>query len=311
MKIIFITYHMGTQGSYLNHLDLQQYLKDIEGHSIKFYCSNVKHLFNVIENSRRKYTFEKGEIKILKHNNDIFDIDATVITDFKTLITLRNLEVNIICNKILIMDSIELSYNLKGMKDARFYTSTNVSTHLRGIYANKTIFLMPPNNIKLFSKKYPDLNCRPFFKHINIDVLNTIEYENRDGYFYRWDVENNDKEIKEKFGNDCYSFPPTWTTNKAGAKVPLNYTESKHLFDYKNLIYRRRSYLAYEEQFGRLIFEYILLGKTVYFLNEKHTEDGLTDYLTHFDIRFCVNKITTTREELTERMKVYHDKPWL
>jgi len=308
MKIIFVTYHMGTQGSYLNHLDLQQYLKDVEGHSIKFYCSNVKHLFNVIENSRRKYTFKKGEIKILRE--DIFDLDATVITDFKTLIALSKFKINVICNKILIMDSVELSYHLKGMKHARFYYDGDIRTHLRGIYASEIVFLMPPNNIKLFSTKYQELNCRPFFKHINIDMLNTIECKNLDGYFYRWDVEDNDREIKDKFGNECYSFHPSWTTNKAGVKVPLNYTESEHLFDYKNLIYRRRSYLAYEEQFGRLIFEYILLGKTVYFLNEKHTEDGLSDYLTHFGIRFCVKKITTTREELTEKMKVYTDKPW-
>jgi len=301
---------MGTQGSYLNHLDLQQYLKDVEGYSIKFYCSNVKHLFNVIKNSRRKYTFKKGEIKFLKHNNYIFDMDATVITDFKTLMTLRNIRANIICNKLLVMDSIELSYNLKGMKDARFYKHTDIRTHLRRIYTNETIFLMPPNNIKLFREKYPDLECHPFFKHINIDMLNTISFENRDGYFYRWDTEDNDDEIFKEFGPDCFSFPPTWTRNDSGAKVPLKYNEADNIFDYKNLIYRRRSYLAYEEQFGRLIFEYILLGKTVYFLNEKHTEDGLTDYLKHFDIRFCVKKIITTREELTEKMRVYTDKPW-
>jgi CRISPR/Cas system CMR-associated protein Cmr5 small subunit len=170
---------------------------------------------------------------------------------------------------------------------------------------------MPPNNVKLFRKKYPELECRPFFKHINIDVLNTIKTKDLDGYFYRWDIEDDDEKIKGEFGERCYSFPPTWTTNRDGMKVPLKYTESEHLFNYKNLIYRRRSYLSYEEQFGRLIFEYILLGKTVYFLNEKHTEDGLSDYLTHFNISFCVKKIITSKEELTERMERYDDKPWL
>jgi hypothetical protein len=287
---------------------MQQYLKDIEGHSIKFYCTNVKHLFNVMNNSRRKYTFKKGEIKKLR--KDLFDVDSTVITDYKTLISLRNMKVNIICNKILIMDCVELSYHLKGMKNARFYNHVDIRSHLRGIYANKTVFLMPPNNIKLFREKYPDLEGQTFFKHINIDMLNTIECENRDGYFYRWNIDIDDDEIKKEFGPDCYSFPPTWTTNAAGVRVPLKYNESDHLFDYKNLIYRRRSYLSYEEQFGRLIFEYILLGKTVYFLNEKHTDDGLTDYLNHFDIHFQGNKITTSKEELTEKMNVYIDKPW-
>lgn len=311
MKIIFVSLQMGTQGSYLNHLDMQQYLKDHEGHSIKFYCSNVKHLFNVIETSKRKYTFEKGEIKILKYDNEIFDLDATVITDFKTFINLKNFRVNIICNKILIMDSIELSYHLKGMKNARFYNDVDIRSHLRGLYPLEgLIFLMPPNNVKIFREKYPELECDTFFKHINIDMLNTIKFKNLDSYFYRWDTENDDDEIKKEFGADCHSFPPTWTTNSMGVKVPLKYNESEHLFDYKNLIYRRRSYLAYEEQFGRLIFEYILLGKTVYFLNEKHTDDGLSDYLKHFDIKFKGNKIITSKDELADKMKTYVIKPW-
>lgn len=33
-EVVFIVHQKGTQGSYLNHLDLQQYLKDIEGNKI-------------------------------------------------------------------------------------------------------------------------------------------------------------------------------------------------------------------------------------------------------------------------------------
>lgn len=305
--ITFVVHHMGVQGSFINHLDLQQYLKDVEGYKIKFYCENVKRLFEVIKNSRRTYTFEKGEVKILKR--DIVDFN-TVITDFKTLINLYKLKINVICDKLIVMDTIELSYHLKGMKNARFYYDVDLYTILRGIYYNQVVFLMPPNNVRLFTQRYPDLNAQPFFKHININVLDTIQYENRDGYFYRWDVGDVDNQIKETFGNNCFSFPPTWTTNTLGKKVPMVYHEHKHIFDYKNLIYRRRAYLSYEEQFGRLIFEYILLGKTVYFLNEKHTEDGLTDYLYHFNIEFDGEKITTTKEELSERMKQYDFRPW-
>jgi hypothetical protein len=307
-KIVFITHHMGTQGSFINHLDLQKYLKEVEGYEIKFYCENVKSLFDVIKTSKRKYEFKKGEIKLLKSDN-IIEMN-TVITDFKTLISLNNLNISVICKKLLIMDCIELSYHLKEIKNARFYYDVDIRNLIRHTYAKEILFLMPPNNVFLFNKKYPDLTCICFFKHINVDALNTIEHKNLDGYFYRWDVKDNDDQIKKEFGENCFSYPPTWTTNATGSKVPLKYNEADHIFDYKNLIYRRRSYLEYEEQFGRLIFEYILLGKTVYFLNEKHTDDGLTDYLNHFDIKFEGKKVTTTGEELAEKMKVYTEKPW-
>lgn len=306
--ITFIVHHMGVQGSFINHLDLQQYLKDVEGHEIKFYCENVKRLFEVVKNSRRNYTFKKGEVKLLK--KDIVDFN-TVITDFKTLINLHKLKINIVCDKLLVMDTIELSYHLKGMTNARFYYDVDIHNLFRGIYYNEIYFLMPDNNVRLFHKLYPSLNAIPFYKHININILNTIQHENLNGYFYRWDVEDSEDLIKQKFGDNCFSFPPTWTKNKIGSVVPLKYNEVDHIFDYKNLIYRRRKYLSYEEQFGRLIFEYILLNKTVYFLNEKHTEDGLTDYLNHFNIEFNGDRIVTSKEELSERMKIYHDRPWL
>jgi len=65
-QVVFITNQMGTQGSYINHLDLQQHLKDNENYKVKFYCENVKRLFNVIKDSRRDYSLGSGEIKILK-----------------------------------------------------------------------------------------------------------------------------------------------------------------------------------------------------------------------------------------------------
>lgn len=307
-EIVFLTNHKGIQGSYLNHLDLQQYLKDQEGYKVKFYCENVKKLFEVIKLSRRNYKFKKGEIKILTKN--LILPNNIVITDFKTLITLFYDKNYIIGKKIIIMDSIELTYHLKNMKKARFYYDINIYKLIKQFYANEIIFLMPPNNYKLFKERYPNLNAQIFFKNINIDVLNTIKYKNNDDYFYRWDTSNKDiEQIKKIYGNDCISYEPKWTL-KNGRRVPLKYNESKFIFDYKNLIYRRRKYLEYQEQFGRLIFEYILLGKTVYFLSEPRTNDGLTDYLNHFNIQFENNKIITTKEELEEKMKIYNIKPW-
>ena len=122
--IVFLTYHMGLQGSYLNHLDLQQYLKDREGYKIKFYCENVKKLFQLVKDSRRSYTFGKGEVKLLR--KDIIEA-GTIITDFKTMAMIHQLGYWIICKKLIVMDSIELCYHLKDMKNARFYSYVNLN----------------------------------------------------------------------------------------------------------------------------------------------------------------------------------------
>ena len=297
---------MGTQGSYINHLDLQQYLKDNEGYKVKFYCENVKRLFEVMKESRRSYYFKPGEVKVLR--KEIVEPEV-VVTDFKTLITARELGIWIICNKLLIMDTIELTYHLKDMKNARFYYDVDIYDSLRNFYTKETIFLMPPCNKKIFEKKYPDLDSRIFFKSINIDMLNTINFRRRDGYFYRWDDSKDySKLVEEEMGAPGHKYEPEWKLKK-GMKIPLKYNEPDHIFDYHLLVYRRRKYLEYQEQFGRLIFEYILLGKKVYFIGDIYTDDGLTDYLRHYEIEFEDNGIVTTKEELQEKMN-YKYKPW-
>jgi len=305
--ITFLTYHKGIQGSFMNHLDLQQHLKDHEGYKIKFYCENVKKLFEVIKLSRRGYKFKKGEIKILK---DDLIIPDTIITDFKTLLMFHKEKKWIACKKLIVMDSIELTYHLKDMKHARFYYDLNITKVLKHFYTDNVLFLMPPNNAEIFRKKYPKIKYQVYFKGINSDMLGTIKHKNEDGYFFRWDTINEDNEqIIKKFGDKAISFTPEWTL-KNNRRVPLKYNESGFIFDYNKLIYRRRKYLEYQEQFGRLIFEYILLGKSVYFLNEPYTDDGLTDYLRYYDIQFdSNNKIITTKEELKNKMKNI-DKPW-
>ncbi len=304
--ITFITNHKGIQGSYMNHLDLQQYLKDNKNYKIKFYCENVKKLFEVIKLSRRKYNFKKGEVKIIKDN---LIIPNTTITDFKTLLMFHQEKKWLACKNLIVMDSIELTYHLKDMKQARFYYNTNLKKVLQNFYTDKILFLMPPNNYKIFKKRYPNLKSQIYFKSINIDMLNTIKYQNQDGFFYRWDTSNNDNEqIINQFGKKTISFTPEWIL-KNQRRIPLKYNEFNFIFDYKNLIYRRRKYLEYQEQFGRLIFEYILMGKTVYFLNKPYTDDGLTDYLKHYNIQFENNKIITTKQELINRMRNI-SQPW-
>jgi len=296
---------MGLQGSYLNHLDLQQYLKDHEGFKLKFYCENVKKLFEVVKDSRRSYTFKAGEPKLLK--KEIIE-PGVVVTDFKTLLMIHKLGMWVICKKLIVMDSIELTYHLKDMKHARFYYNVDLLQVLKQFYTEEILFLMPPNNHAIFIEKYPNLGSRVFFKNINVDMINTLKCENKPGYFYRWDdLKGYQDCVKEKFGNAGCAFEPDWKL-KMGRKIPFKYNEVNHIFDYESLVYRRRKYLEYQEQFGRLIFEYILLGKTVYFAAERFTDDGLTDYLHHFNIEFDGNKIITTKDELSEKMKEYNNE---
>lgn len=306
-EITFVVHQMGTQGSYLNHLDLQQYLKDVEGYKVKFYCENVKRLFQVIKDSRRQYTIGKGEVKVL--TKDILE-PSVVITDFKSIIELKEKGTFLGCKKLIVFDSIELTYHLKNMTNARFYYDLDLYDCLKFVYTDEIEFLMPSSNLFLFTQRYPDLKAKRFYKKINTQVLDTMSFENRPGHFFRWDVNNTYiEDIKQKFGDNCYCFEPEWIETN-GRNVPLKYNESKHIFDYEAFIYRRREYLNYEEQFGRLIFEYILLGKDVYFLDRPFQSDCLTDYLCHYNIEFDRFKVTTTAEELKTKMKVYEEQPW-
>jgi len=68
--------------------------------------------------------------------------------------------------------------------------------------------------------------------------------------------------------------------------------------------YSRRPEVLWYEQFGRRIFEHIILEKHVFFRNDPYMkDDGLSDYLKHYEIKFDGQRVTTTPQELTERME--------
>jgi hypothetical protein len=70
------------------------------------------------------------------------------------------------------------------------------------------------------------------------------------------------------------------------------------------LHYERRPEVSYHEQFGRRIFEHILMGSQVYFDNDPYMlDDGLSDYLKYYNIQFEGKRVTTESKELSRRMK--------
>ena len=74
-------------------------------------------------------------------------------------------------------------------------------------------------------------------------------------------------------------------------------------FDH-DLVYKRREEVMWHEQFGRRVFEFILLGKKIYFGNDPlMIKDGFSDYLWYYDIKTKNGEVTTKPEELSERME--------
>jgi len=69
------------------------------------------------------------------------------------------------------------------------------------------------------------------------------------------------------------------------------------------LTYKRRPEVSFHEQFGRRIFEHILMGSTVYCEGYADKEDGLCDYLAYYDIRFDGDMVATKAHELERRMR--------
>jgi hypothetical protein len=294
-KITIISHHTGLQGSYLNILDFNHYLQTKENYKVLFYTCDIKDLFEVTRGSKRVHRFD--EVKLLKDYEP--NEEDIVVTDFKTLIKMFKLEIRIVCKKLIVMDNNELSYHLNDVRNAKFYhKNLNINNLIENHKYKDILFLFPPSNVEQFTKQYPNLPFKVFFKKINWDLLKDIPIHNIDRLYYRFDDIDNLKEIEHKYGDKLITF---------------NEYDELDLWDYKGMIYRRRKHLSYYEQLGRLIFEFIMLGKEVHFLkNPFEVADGLSDYLRHYDIQFDENyKVITPAENLIYLMeRDYKFKPW-
>ncbi len=294
-KITILSHHLGLQGSYLNILDFNHYLQTQENYKVLFYAFDLKDLFNVTRGSKRIHTFD--ELKLLKDYKP--DPEATVVTDFKTLVKLFEENIKIVCNKFLVMDNNELSYHLNNVKEAKFFhKNLNINRLIKWHQYKEILFLFPPSNVEKFKELYPDIPFKTFFKKINWDLLKDIPTKNIDKLYFRFDDRNVREEIDHIYGDKVITFKEY---------------EELDLWNYKGMIYYRRKHLEYYEQLGRLIFEFIMLGKEVHFFRDPfEVADGLSDYLKHYNIQFDKKlKVITHAENLIDLMEQeYNFKPW-
>lgn len=265
MKIAVVSGHVGITGSLVNLLDFYDYLIR-QNHKVIFYCLNMDQFFRNLMKTKRKYIL----CDIREINGDI-QADSIVI-DIKSLIVLKK---KLKCQKLTIFDNLELTFNLENIItpfNGPEIKDIDIRNNLDRHNFKEYMFLMPPCNHKLFQKKYPELKSAVFFKKINMDVLKTIKTSDNGDIFYRQDEPKN--------GEITYPV------------ITKSFTLLRDLtkcWDYKGYAYYRRQERAYVEQFGRMIFEFLLLGKKVVFLNKPdEKEDGLNDYWNHYshDIKY-------------------------
>ena len=272
VKVNIVSDHRGLQGSFLNLIDFQQYLRDVENIDVVFHCNEISKLKEVINKTFRQYDFD--EVKKIK--DMILSTRCPVITDFKSLVTMYKDRKRIVAGKLIVFDSLELSLFLNDMKNAYFYPDITMDELLDWHKYSEILFLMPKCNLKILNTKYPHIPSIEFYKKIYIDKLKEIPVSDNSRLFYRL--------------NNFYDMPSI-TEKDISKDIQLNYPnsvgiksdQSHTLFQYKGYIYTKKQETNYFEQFGRLIFEFLILGKEVHWFDEPFEyNDGLRDYLFHY-----------------------------
>lgn len=299
MGITIVSTHEYISGSLLNLYDLKQYIQDNN--------VEVESTFVYTEGKLPYWQFMKDNIRGLYTLNNMRNIqecfvieDEVIIIDVRGLIELFHNLIPIVCRKLIVIDSVELTYNLNEMYHAGqwFGFRADYSIPLTHYFANmrfdECVFLMPPSNIDKFKEKY-NIPALQFFKRIDPNVLLTQKTNNNGKLFVRRDTPGGEFDfLKKRF-------------------EVITYKNEMDMFKYRGMVYHRRNRIGKYEQFGRVVFELIMLGKQVYFLrNPFDVCDGLSDYLKYYNIKFKGKKIVTKPEELIVRMKMkYEEEPWI
>jgi len=269
MKLAIVSNHNGIHGAIINLLDLQEFLTEL-GFDVVFYHPDKKELNRVILLSRRPYKL---------HFKQLTDInEEIVITDFKSLITGPQIK----CDKLIVFDTVELSFHLFNLDNDLYFKNDNLSLYNLNQAIHQAIFIMPKVDIEPFQKKYSDLKIFEFYKPVNVKLLKQIKLEDKSGYIVRWDISNKPEQIV-----------------KESKEKTVFFNQSNKLFEYNNffyegMIYYKRKFNSYFEQFGRLVFELLLLNKKIiWYDNPYEYNDGLKNYLEHYGTENLEDKMST------------------
>lgn len=278
-------------GSTIGLLDFSQYLKYFENKEIKFLSRKISLCMNVIKNSYRPY-----KIDYLNKIREINYIKDVVITDFKSLATLFNDKKRIVADKIVVMDNLELTLFLNDREEAAFYPDIDLYDCLDFHKSKEVIFLMPRSNKKIFDSRYPDLKSQEFYKKIHIPLLKNISIKNNGKMFFR---SHNFYNLE----NIGYLNISSFIKDKYPDAIELNIKSNENVFDFKGHIYTKKPEVYYYEQFGRLIFEFILLNKEVHWFDDPYMyNDGLKDYIDYYSLN---------KEQIEYMMmQKYEVRPW-
>jgi len=255
MKII--TFDMSINGNMLNAVDMQNY----------FGCDLI-----VLEQKPIRYfNVSKGIYRPFRCfiTNKIPDDDVFII-DYKAFLYILENSVSFGCDKMIVMDCLELTLQQLDMTYHKYYKKiSNMECLFEGLFPKTEIqFLMPKNNFDIFDLGFP---CDVFHKKINFDIMNFPSFMD-DNFVYRPDVDNS-------VLLSCYS-----EANECDL--------GKDLFKSKNFIYQRRSTLGFIEQFGRMVFELYYTNRDIWTVGDIFDgNDGLTEHLRLLDASVIDSKL--------------------
>lgn len=253
-NISIITTDFDINGNLLNAIDMQNY----------FQCD--MYVLLGLDNFVRRY------IDIRKVCNRNFRVlpfkgnvkNEVIIVDYKTFLYILIHRLDVKCDKLIVMDCIELTLHQRHVVENRMFlikgmSPPDVSLMSQMVFPDTEIqFLMPECNHRNFAHNF---KCDVFHKKINFGI---IEYplSKNDGFIYRIDPNIKEKPLSNLFPDSI------------GLEV------GDDILSHHNFIYHRRSHLSFIEQLGRIVFE-MVYGERKVWVSENllDFDDGLTEHL--------------------------------
>ena len=251
-KISIATTDFHINGNLLNAIDMQNY----------FGCD--LYILKYEKNFIRKYLEMRKTIYRKMIAKPYSDIQCEIlIVDYKTFMYMLMNNFDITCDKLIVLDCLELSLHQQLKVDNRMFLVhgkyiPDIELMSDVVFPNTEIqFLMPKVNYDKWEYKF---KADIFYKKINFNSMNIPAVKNND-FVYREDRMDNSA-LLEKYP----------------MAKPATFGNS--LYESRNFIYSRRSHLSYIEQFGRILFELYYFGRNVYtFSDIFNKRDGLTEHL--------------------------------